>query len=193
MMSGRNQFKRIKPVIKLLSTVFSWFPGGLNKKLLFLFRSKKGKVGILLRYVLLANLAEAIGDNVSIREDVIILSPERLRLGSNISIHPYSYIQAGGGLQIGDNVSIATHSVIITETHTWKNEAVPIKYNPVLSTPVVIEDDVWVAAGVEIIGPCIIHKRSVLAAGAVVRGEVPSGCVVGGVPAKVIKEMNSNQ
>ena len=142
---------------------------------------------------MLSNLAEAVGDNVAVREDVIILSPEKLRLGSNISIHPYSYIEAGGGLQIGDNVSIATHSVIITETHTWQDESAAIKYNPVLSTPVVIEDDVWVAAGVEIIGPCTVHSRSILAAGAVVKGEVPSGCVVGGVPARVIKEINSNQ
>ena len=168
-------------------------PKSLTKRLLVHSRSKKGKSGILLRYVLLSNLAETIGDNVAVREDVIILSPEKLHLGSNISIHPYSYIEAGGGLQIGDNVSIATHSVIITETHTWQDESVPIKYNPVLPTPVVIEDDVWVAAGVKIIGPCTVHSRTVLAAGAVVKGEVLSGCVVGGIPARVIKVMNSNQ
>lgn len=144
---------------------------------------------MLLRYILLANLAESIGDNVSICEDVILLSPEKMHLGSNISIHPYSYIEAGGGLKIGDNVSIATHSVIITETHTWGNNKIPIKYNPVLPTPIEIEDDVWVAAGVRIIGPCIIHKHAILAAGAVVKGEVSSGCIVGGVPAKVVKRM----
>ena len=126
---------------------------------------------------------------MAIDQGVVLLNIEKLKLGSNISINPNCYIDAAGGVEIGDNVSIATGTIIISTSHTWDDKTLPIKYNPIIHKPVRICDDVWIACGVRIIGECIINKRSIVAAGAVVKGEVPTNCIVGGVPAKVIKSI----
>ena len=52
---------------------------------------------------------------------------------------------------------------------------------------VVIEEDVWVGAGATILKGVTIGNGSVVAAGALVKKDVPPYAVVGGVPAKIIK------
>jgi maltose O-acetyltransferase len=55
---------------------------------------------------------------------------------------------------------------------------------------VVIEDNVWIGDRVTILKGSKIGKNSVVAAGAVVAGEFPANVVIGGVPARVIREIN---
>lgn len=50
-------------------------------------------------------------------------------------------------------------------------------------------DRVWIGAGAIILGGVKIESDSVVAAGAVVTKNVPSKCVVAGVPARVIKKI----
>lgn len=188
-MNGREQFKRAKPIIKALVFFISLFPKGARKKLLVWNRGVAGRIGNLIRYVLLKSILPTIGENIAIDQGVILLNIDKLKLGSNISINPNCYIDALGGVEIGNNVSIATETVIISSSHTWGNDSIPIKYNPVENKPVVIHDDVWIACGVRVIGECTINSRSIVAAGAVVKGEVPTHSIVGGVPAKVIKRI----
>lgn len=188
-MSGRDLFKKAKPIINVSVLIMSLFPKGVRKKLLVWNRNVSGKSGYFIRYVLLKSILPTIGDNIGIDQGVILLNVERLRLGSNISINPNCYIDAGGGGQIGNNVSIATETVIISTSHTWGDDSVPIKYNPVDAKPVVICDDVWIACGVRIIGECTINRRSIVAAGAVVKGIVPTHSIFGGVPAHMIKSI----
>ena len=148
---------------------------------------------MLLRYILLKSIAEDIGDNVSIRENVVILSPESMRIGKNVSIHPNSYIDASGGITIGNDVSIATATILISATHTWDVADVPIKYNPMRNTPIMIDDDVWIGCNVKIIGFCHIYNRTIVAAGAVVKGDIGPNSIVGGVPARNIKTIQQNE
>lgn len=51
----------------------------------------------------------------------------------------------------------------------------------------IIKDNVSIGAGAKIIGKVIIGENSIVGANAVVVNDVPPGCVVGGVPAKIIK------
>jgi len=57
------------------------------------------------------------------------------------------------------------------------------------TSPVVIGDDVWVGANAVVLRGTRIGDGSVVAAGAVVRGEVPAGVLVAGVPARVVKRI----
>jgi galactoside O-acetyltransferase len=52
-----------------------------------------------------------------------------------------------------------------------------------------IEDDVWIGAGATILPGVTVGEGSVVGAGAVVTGNVPPRTVVGGVPARVLREI----
>jgi len=54
---------------------------------------------------------------------------------------------------------------------------------------IVIREGVWLASNVTVIGPAEIGAHAVIAAGAVVTGNLPARVMAGGVPAKVIKEI----
>lgn len=53
----------------------------------------------------------------------------------------------------------------------------------------VIEDDVWIGPGARILGNVIVKSNSVIGANAVVTSNVTGNCVVGGIPAKIIREI----
>lgn len=112
-----------------------------------------------------------------------------MEVGENFSLHDFSYVDAQGGIKIGNNVSIAHNCSLITFNHTWDNHDLPIKYNQTIDGSITIEDDVWVGCGVRIMPGVILGSRSVIAAGSVVVKDVPPNTLVGGIPAKVIKNI----
>ena len=92
-------------------------------------------------------------------------------------------------VSIKDNVSIANHCTLISSNHSWKDNEVPIKYNSVIPNKIVINEDVWVAAGVRILSNVTISSRTIIGAGAVVNKSTDSHSIYVGVPAKKIKEI----
>ena len=55
--------------------------------------------------------------------------------------------------------------------------------------PIVIEDYVWIGAGVHFMGGVTIGRNSVIGAGSVVTKDVPDNVIAAGVPCKVIREI----
>lgn len=55
---------------------------------------------------------------------------------------------------------------------------------PISGRDIYLNEGVWVASGAIVLGPARIGRHSVVAAGAVVTGDVPAYTIVGGVPAK---------
>lgn len=188
-MTGRNKFKRYKKVIFFLVFIFKIFGKRGNYFLLKFFKNINGKAGIFLRYVFLKNCALEVGDNVSIHSQVYLFNLNRIKFGDNVSIHPMCYIDGVGGIDIGNDVSIAHATTIMSANHTWQDTNIPIKYNQEVTKQVIIENDVWIGAGVRILAGAVVHTRSIVAAGAVVNKSVNSGTIVGGVPAKVLKDI----
>lgn len=188
-MTGRESFSKYSKIIAICQRMFSFFGRRNNLLLLNSFRHTNGKSGLLLRYVLLKNLAKNIGDNVSIQPGVYLLNVKNLQIGNNVSIHPMCYIDAEGGITIGNNVSIAHNSSILSTNHDWSDIKIPIKYNAVTNKPVKINDDVWIACGVRILAGVEIGSRCVVAAGSVVNKYIASNTLVAGVPAKTIKSI----
>jgi acetyltransferase-like isoleucine patch superfamily enzyme len=190
MASGRDKFKKIKWLISAMVALNGILPRGVNGFLLKAFRHTNGPIGLLIRYVIVRNLAKSCGDNVSIQPGVFLFSLHEMRFGNNVSIHPMCYLDAAGGLDVGSDVSIAHASSVITANHTWDNTGIQIKYNPETLAKVTISDDVWIGSGCRILAGVTIATRCVIAAGAVVNRSTEQGFVYGGVPAKPIKKIN---
>ena len=184
--TGRQIFSRLNKIINICYIIINGIPTGLSKWLLIKCRYRSGLIVIGLRYLIVKKLANKCGENVSIHDSVILRNTEKISLGKNISIHPFCYIDAQGNIEIGDNVSIAHGVSIISFEHDYHNNDLPIKYAKCISKKIVIEDNVWIGAGVRILGGVKIGNGSVIGANSVVTKNIPENCVAAGIPAKKI-------
>ena len=132
----------------------------------------------------------------------------RFWLGKQSVIESFCCINnAVGDVTIGDHTRIGIHSTIIgpvcigshvhlaqgiTVTalnHRYDDKKRRIDEQGVSTQLVVISDDVWIGANAVILPGVTIGRHAVVAAGAVVTKDVPDYCMVGGVPAKIIKNI----
>ncbi|MCF7837298.1 MAG: acyltransferase [Candidatus Marinimicrobia bacterium] len=95
-----------------------------------------------------------------------------------------------GQVRIGNHVRIAPFVQIIAGNHDISDPEAPI--GKVIGEPITIEDNVWVGGRVVITAGVTVGRNAVLAAGAVVTKDVPPYAIVGGVPAKVIRDRRAN-
>ena len=94
-----------------------------------------------------------------------------------------------GPVCIGNYVNLAQGITVTALNHNFKDATRRIDEQGISTKPVVISDDVWIGANAVILPGVTIGRHVVVAAGAVVTKDVPDNCVVGGVPAKVIKQL----
>ena len=94
-----------------------------------------------------------------------------------------------GPVTIGSHVNLAQGITVTALNHNFSETDKRIDEQGVSTTPVTIEDDVWIGANAVILPGVSIGTHSVVAAGAVVTKDVPPHSLVAGVPAKVIKQL----
>ena len=94
-----------------------------------------------------------------------------------------------GPVTIGNHVNLAQGITVTALNHNFKDATLRIDEQGISTKPVTIGDDVWIGANAVILPGVTIGKHVVVAAGAVVTKDVPDNCIVGGVPAKVIKQL----
>ena len=188
---SRKLFSVFKPIIMVLAFLFSIFGKNINKLLFSVFRRFPGYIGRIIRYIFLKNCLEEIGSNVIIAPGVYFKWPERIKIGNNVAINEMCYIEGFGGVTIGNNVAIAHATTLMTSNHTYEDKDKPMSLNPIIGAPIIIEDDVWLGCGVRVLAGVHIRTRTIVAAGAVVNKSFEGNSIIGGVPAKIIKLINS--
>lgn len=114
---------------------------------------------------------------------------ENIRVGRNVFINQNCTMYDLGGIEIGDDVMIGPNVNIITSGHPIEPAR---RRDGVTAAPIVIERNVWIAAGVTIIGGVTVGENSVVAAGSVVTKDVPPNILVGGNPARVIRSIGED-
>lgn len=110
----------------------------------------------------------------------------RIALGADVFVGPYVVIYGHGGVEIGDAALISMHCRIVSSNHTVPPLGTDIRSQPDLLRPTRIGRDVWLGAGVTVLGGVTIGDGCVVGAGAVVTGDLPSGSIAVGVPARVV-------
>ncbi len=98
-----------------------------------------------------------------------------------------------GPVEIGEDVMLAQHVVLSGLNHSYENIYLPIKDQPVTTKNIIVEDGAWLGANVVVMPGITIGKNAVVAAGSVVVKNVPPFSVVGGNPAKVLKQYCPNR
>jgi acetyltransferase-like isoleucine patch superfamily enzyme len=157
--------------------------------------------------ILLTSGTLEIGENVQIKEGVVINAFKGIKIGDDTIIdrrvivgglqsqHSYfevgsrcvilheSYINTTREVIIGDNVGIGGRCMLFTHG-TWQNI---FRGYPVDFGEIVIEDDAWLPWHVTVLPNVVIGKGATLGAGALVTKDIPPFSLAVGAPAKVIK------
>lgn len=140
-----------------------------------------------------AELAELFSELISkpVGEGFGLFPPFYTDFGKNITIGNNVFINAGckfqdqGGIFIDDGALIG-HGVVLA---TLNHDMDPEKRQQLHPAPIHIGKRVWIGANATVTSGVTIGDNSVVAAGAVVTRDVPPNVVVGGVPAKIIREI----
>lgn len=128
---------------------------------------------------------------IEVPESFGIFPPFYTDCGKNTTVGERTFINAGcsfqdqGGISIGNDCLIGHNCTIATINH----DPDPDKRGDMVFLPVNIEDKVWIGANVTITPGVTIGKGAIVAAGAVVTKDIAPRIIVGGVPAKIIKEI----
>jgi len=132
-----------------------------------------------------------LGERVHLYRGTII----EVGAGGSVVIGDDTHIQAScnlkgflGSLFIGRNIQIAPHCGFSPYEHNFEDRGKLIQEQGIRSAgDIVLEDDVWLGMGVNVLeGVCIGHG-AVIGAGAVVTKDVPAYAVAVGVPARVVR------
>jgi acetyltransferase-like isoleucine patch superfamily enzyme len=110
-----------------------------------------------------------------------------LSIGNNCFFNHNCSITCADKIIIGDNCNFANNVVIVDHNHIVGRNGVTDEY---ITAPVLIGNRVWVGANATILPGVSIGDGAVVAAGAVVNRDIPAHTIVGGVPARVLKEIN---
>lgn len=112
---------------------------------------------------------------------------KNIHLGRDVFINSGCKFQDQGGVYIGDRALIGHNVVLATLNHPLD----PAHRSSLEPAPIHLEDDVWIGSGAIVLPGVRIGHGSVVAAGAVVNKDVPPMTVVGGIPAKPIKQIEA--
>ncbi len=145
----------------------------LNKILSFFFtfivrvKSKKSGIGLQVNGFSIVSRGTILGDNVNFNG---------------------MRIRGRGNVTIGDNFHSGKECLMISENHNFnKGSKIPYDHTYILKD-IIIEDNVWLADRVIVLGGVRIGEGAVIQAGSVVVKDIPKYAIAGGHPAKVFAE-----
>jgi acetyltransferase-like isoleucine patch superfamily enzyme len=116
-----------------------------------------------------------------------------IQIGRDSLVGEFTVIRGQGGVTIGDRVYTSPFVQIVAVNHVFDDPSRPFVEQGITAEGIVIEDDVWIGAGAIVTDGVRVGRGAVIAAGAVVTKDVPPHTVVGGIPARVIREIDGQQ
>ena len=136
------------------------------------------------------------GENCTVGRDAILQSTgviknlgEGINIGSNTAIGARNFLSGQGGIKIGRDVIMGPDIRIFSENHNFTDNEVIIKNQGESRKGVEIGNNCWIGANSTILDGVKIGDNTVIAAGSVVTKSFPKGVVIGGLPAKIIKNL----
>ena len=130
-----------------------------------------------------------IGTNCHVSKHAHILTcGGDIRIGDYSTVNPFAMLYGQGGLIIGNGVRIATQTAILPSNHIFNDRDTYIFQQGLSKKGIMIEDDVWIGAGVKILDGVTIKKGCIIGANSVVTKSTMEYGIYVGSPAKKIKE-----
>lgn len=114
-----------------------------------------------------------------------------IKIGNRTSFGRNCFFGAAGGIVVGNDVIAGEYIRFHSENHIFSDTKELIKSQGVTHKGIVVGDNCWIGAGAVFLDGAKIGNGCVVAANAVVRGTFGDNCVIGGVPARVLKQRDS--
>lgn len=128
------------------------------------------------------------GAHVAIHEPFYCNDSERIFLGDHIYIGNACVFNASGGIRVGSGTGLGPHVHIYSGNHHFMDgDYLPFDQKETME-PVDIGPNCYIGGDAIIVPGVTVGEGAIVAAGAVVTRDVPPGAVVGGAPAKIIKQ-----
>lgn len=129
--------------------------------------------------------------NVTIKENSIVYVKKNAKVvfGHNSNTGHHTEISSNNHIEIGNDVIMGAYTYIADSNHGYKNKSLPIRKQEMEVGSVKIGNNVWLGRGAMILKDSIIGDNSVVAAGSIVTKKFRNNKILGGMPAKVIKEL----
>ena len=133
--------------------------------------------------------------NVTIKANSVIYVKRNAKIvfGYSSSTGHHTEISSNNCIEIGSDVIMGAYTYITDSNHGYKDKKVPIRKQHMEVGETKIGNNVWLGRNVMILKDSIVGDNSVVAAGSVVTHKFDSNKIIGGMPAKVIKEMDYSQ
>lgn len=112
-----------------------------------------------------------------------------LTIGERCFINSHVYVDLAGGVTLEDLVSVGHHVRIITTDHALGPAS--FRAGKLKTRPVSIQRGAWIGAGATLLPGVTVGSGAVVAAGAVVTRDVPANQLVGGVPARLLRDLDA--
>ena len=115
-----------------------------------------------------------------------------IKIGRDSLIGEYTVIRGQGGVTLGDRVYTSPMTQLIAVNHNFDDPTRPFVEQGITAQGIVVEDDVWIGSSAIITDGVRVGQGAVVAAGAVVTKDVAPHTVVGGVPARLIRQIGES-
>ena len=131
-----------------------------------------------------------LGAHTQVRDGCELKSRGELRVGERVVVARLSSLHCHEAITIGDHAGLGDRVTITDSDHTNDGSGTPVLQQPVVSAPVVLGRNVLCGTNAVVLKGTRIGADTVVAAGAVVTGgEHRSGWLIGGVPAKPLRQL----
>ncbi len=144
---------------------------------------------IKVRRILAAKVFKGLGEGVIFHHDVYILSGQNTVLGDGVFVNRGSTLDDRGPITIGEHTMIAAGAILTTHGHILNDFSKPLPFGGRTMAPITIGSNSVVGFRSVVMPGVTIGDRVIVASNSVVTKDIPDRWVVGGAPAKKIKEL----
>ena len=143
-----------------------------------------------LRDKIMREVFGSVGDNSMVEQPILIDYGAHIHIGDNFYANYDCIFMDAAEIRIGNDVLIGPRVSLLTTSHPVgaKARRSGLEY----ALPITIEDDVWIGGNTTVLPGVRIGKASIIGAGSVVTGDIPSGVMAAGNPCRVLRRLTED-